>query len=173
MLYTTWKENIHLYPVNCTEMCNCNWGWKCMQTICLLCTQGPLVVWRRIKHVHIVDKSKKNKVGWVPWGHKNCASKKLSMINLKEWLIASGFHTSESDCQARRPHWTLPLSVSFWCLSWTKHAFPSLPPPISCSGSNILCPPLKTSSNNIDRVSGERLLWFPFPDVLGKTGGKM
>lgn len=88
---------------------------------------------------------------------------------MKELLIALGSHTSDADCQTGcdgyNEHSLRP------CLLFLKRPACTQTRCISSSRSLRLQYPLfcfEDVGENIDCVSGEMLLWFHFPDELGK-----
>lgn len=72
----------------------------------------------------------------------------------------------------QRAHWTHSLSLCIFSTGLHTHTLSPTISTASVLGFNILCLALKMSRENIDWVSGEMLLWFPFPDVSGKRWGK-
>lgn len=91
------------------------------------------------------------------------------MMDMKEWLIALGSHTSDADCQTGcKGYSEHSLRPRLLFLNWSTYTQTHS---ISTSRSLRLQYPLfcfEDVRNNIDCVSGEMLLWFHFPDELGK-----
>lgn len=68
------------------------------------------------------------------------------MVDMKEWLIALGSHTSDADCQTGCKATANTPSIRVCCFSagLRTHGL-TVSPPAARSGSNILCSALKMS----------------------------